>query len=167
MRSSPVKPSSAKPLEIIHRPQAAIKPTFETVNRNVKSPFILFHSKDTQNLNYKVKFNSVDPHEPAPKISRTVSSGFIDKVMRSTMPEFSVDKKEQLILTHRDLHSSRKKMHHLDFTRKPKRVLGQIPDRHIEDEELRFNNFEPDSIKQRSKSVHSFNSYTKRKDLYA
>lgn len=133
----------------------------------MKSPFTLFHGKETQNLSYKVDYKSVDPNQPHIRFSRTQSNGFIDKVMRSTLKEFSVDKKEDIVMTHRDLQSSRKRFHNLDWTRQPKRVLGQQPDKDINDEEIRFNNFEPESMKKRSNSVHSFSSYTKRRDLYA
>ncbi len=107
----------------------------------------------------------VEANQPRLVFSKTASVSFIDKVARTTMKEFSVDKKQQLLLTPRDVRGSRS-FHHLDFSKQQGKKLGAQPEKGMLDGELRYNNFERHSMKRKTQSVHSFDSYTKRKNLY-
>lgn len=118
-----------------------IKPTFETISREVKSPFTLFHGKDHQNLDYKVKYERVRPHSPIIKISQTQTMFFTDQAASRSLKDFSVDKNHAPPLRQRELQSNRKKFHNMDFDKQSDRKLGPRPERGMQDPELRYNNF--------------------------
>lgn len=72
-----------------------------------------------QNLDYKYKYDVVDPNQPRLVISNTKTVFFTDKFASNTLREFSVDKKEDAILTYQDTQKSKKKLHNLDFFKQP------------------------------------------------
>lgn len=119
MHPEPVKPTKANPVQFVKRERVPCKPSFETIPRDVKSPFTLFHAVEMQNLDYKYKHNIVDPNQPKIFISNTKTVFFTDKFASNTLREFSVDKNDDPILMYQDKQKSRKKLHNMDFFKQP------------------------------------------------
>ena len=101
MHPSPIKPSTAKIVEVRSRIHHLVKPTFETISREKQSPFTLFHGRETQDLDYKVKYDRVRPNEPRIQISSTQVQFFTDEAASKALKEFSVDKLEEPPTTQR------------------------------------------------------------------
>ena len=93
----------------------------------------MFHGKDVQNLNYKVRFERVDVNQPRIKISTTETQTFTEKAANQSLKEFSVDKNDQPPLTQREQQCSRKKLLHMEFDRQSERKMGPQPERGMQD----------------------------------